>query len=80
MPNVRDSVSIVRLIINRYRGSNTCNGQTQLGNVETQTKIGISKIFDSLSFCGIKVLQEKKKKKTFYFLISIKIRSIFTFD
>jgi hypothetical protein len=51
---------MVRRIINRYRGSNTCNGQAQLGNAKTHTNIGISNIIDSVSFVnerGIEALE-----------------------
>lgn len=64
IPKARDSVSIVRLIIKRYRGSYTCNGQIQFGNATTHTKIGISNITDSESFAlfitdrGMEALEE----------------------
>jgi hypothetical protein len=71
MPNVRDSVSIVRRIINRYRGSNTCNGQVQHGKVSTHTNIGISKIIGSVLFIddrGINALKMNSSFQNYLFI------------
>lgn len=54
MPKFRDSVSIVRRIIKRYRGSKTCNGQTQFGSAKTQTKIGISMMVAAGSMASLR--------------------------
>jgi hypothetical protein len=61
-------VSFVRRIIKRYRGSYTCNGQLQSGNVKTHTKIGISKlIVSALVVSLIKDRGIEALKKFIYF-------------
>lgn len=71
MPNVLDCVSIVRRIIKRYRGSNTCNGHAQQGNVKTQTNIGISSVSDSRKSLGIDALEKIQEKSSSFMLFEL---------